>query len=71
MICNYNKLSILSPLENGESHIFMEIKIQMRGLINEGHQIKIISQIEGFPIEDEEMLSAIQDIDTWFEAYGF
>jgi hypothetical protein len=71
MIFTYNKHSILSPLENGQSNIFMEIKIQMRGLINEGHQIKIISQIEEFPIEDEEMLRSIQDIYTWFEKYGF
>lgn len=71
MVYNYNKQSILTPLENGQSHIFEELKRTMQDQINEGHQIKITNQIEGFPIEDEVLLRSIQEVDTWFEGYGF
>ncbi len=71
MIYNYNKQSILTPLENGQPHIFEELKRAMQDQINEGHQIKITNQIEGFPIEDEVLLRSIQEVDTWFEGYGF
>jgi hypothetical protein len=43
----------------------------MQDQINEGHQIKITNQIEGFPLEDEVLLRSIQEVDTWFEGYGF
>ncbi|MFN4994187.1 MAG: hypothetical protein ACK5FU_06005 [Bacteroidota bacterium] len=43
----------------------------MQDQINEGHQIKITNQIEGFPIQDEVLLRSIQEVDTWFEGYGF
>ena len=42
MVYNYNKQSILTPLENGQPHIFEELKRTMQDQINEGHQIKII-----------------------------
>ena len=71
MVYNYNKQSILTPLENGQPHIFVELKRTMQDQINEGHQIKITNQIEGFPIEDEVLLRSIQEVDTWFEGYGF
>ncbi len=71
MVYNYNKQSILTPLENGQPHIFEELKRTMQDQINEGHQIKINNQIEGFPIEDEVLLRSIQEVDTWFEGYGF
>lgn len=71
MVYNYNKQSILTPLENGQPHIFEELKRTMQDQIIEGHQIKITNQIEGFPIEDEVLLRSIQEVDTWFEGYGF
>jgi len=71
MVYNYNKQSILTPLENGQPQIFEELKRTMQDQINEGHQIKITNQIEGFPIEDEVLLRSIQEVDTWFEGYGF
>ena len=71
MVYNYNKQSILTPLENGQPHIFEELKRTMQDQIYEGHQIKITNQIEGFPIEDEVLLRSIQEVDTWFEGYGF
>jgi hypothetical protein len=71
MFCNYNKQSILAPLENGLPHIFKELKRTMQDQINEGHQIKITNQIEGFLVGDEVILRSIQDVDAWFEGYGF
>ena len=71
MVYNYNKQSILTPLENGQPHILEELKRTMQDQINEGHQIKITNQIEGFPVEDEVLLRSIQEVDTWFEGYGF
>ena len=71
MVYNYNKQSILTPLENGQPHIFEELKRTMQDQITEGHQIKITNQIEGFSIEDEVLLRSIQEVDTWFEGYGF
>ncbi len=53
MVYNYNKQSILTPLENGQPYIFEELKRTMQDQINEGHQIKITNQIEGFPVEGE------------------
>jgi hypothetical protein len=43
----------------------------MQDQINEGHQIKINNQIVGFPVEGEVLLRSIQEVDTWFEGYGF
>lgn len=71
MVYNYNKQSILTPLENGQPHIFEELKRTMQDQIIEGHQIKITNQIEGFPVEGEVLLRSIQEVDTWFEGYGF
>ena len=71
MVYNYNKQSILTPLENGQPHIFAELKRTMQDQINEGHQIKITNQIEGFPVEGEVLLRSVQEVDTWFEGYGF
>lgn len=71
MIYNYNKQEILSPLESGTPHIFQELKRTMHDQINNGHQIKISNQIEGVAIEDEVMIRTIQEVDAWFELYGF
>ena len=71
MVFNYNKQSILTPLENGQPHIFEELKRTMQDQIKEGHQIKIINKIEGFPVEGELLLRSIQEVDTWFKGYGF
>lgn len=63
----------INPNSIGErttSH-FEELKRTMQDQINEGHQIKITNQIEGFPLEDEVLLRSIQEVDTWFEGYGF
>lgn len=71
IIINCNKQQILNPLESGYSHIFEELKNDMLNEIHNGNQLRIITQTEGCPIENVELLTTEKDLDNWFQPYGF
>jgi hypothetical protein len=59
----------MEPLTSGYPHIFEELKNQMIADIEQGDQVKIITQMEGFPIEDITMLTTVEEVENWFEPY--
>jgi hypothetical protein len=67
----YRKQEIIAPLKSGQLNIFEELKRTIQAQINEGHQIRIINQVEGIPVEDEVLIISIQEFDSWFDRYGF
>lgn len=69
MIKTYNKHQIMEPLASGYPHIFEELKNQMIADIEQGDQVKIITQMEGFPVEDITMLTTVEEVEIWFEPY--
>ena len=69
MIKTYKKHQIMEPLISGYPHIFEELKNQMIIDIEQGYQIKIVTQLEGFPIEDVAMLNTAEEVENWFEPH--
>ncbi len=69
MIKTYNKHQIMEPLISGYPHIFEEVKNQMIADVEQGDQVKIATQTEGFHIEDITMLTTVEEVENWFEQY--
>jgi len=69
MIKIYNKQQVLEPLIGGYLHIFEELENTMKNDVSNGDQVKIVTQTEGFPVEEIVQLITIRDVENWFKKY--
>ena len=71
MIYNYNRKQLLALWDNTNALLIEDLKSTMKDLINDGNQIRIFTQIEGFPKQDLVLLSTKQDVDLFYKELFF